>query len=190
MRQRQRERKREGRNEIEEKGGERIEIVTNRGFSSFCDFQPFLCGSERRDVGYLTADLRHWASLILNPRERGRGCNSILFHLFFLSPSLFLSPGYFFLSFEGETNRINPRPQTFLVDFDDKSFRAFRIVRDILSPISCFLFRCNIPLPFPPRLFFLFSLSRHKERDRGLRGYGTRIQRFSRPTIDQGSRRG
>ena len=35
--------------------------------------------SERHGVGYLTGDLRHWASLILNPRESGRGCNSIFF---------------------------------------------------------------------------------------------------------------
>lgn len=118
-----REREREAKNEIEEKGEERIEIVTNRGFSSFCDFQPFLCGSGRRDAGYLTADLRHWASLILNPRERGRGCNSILFHLFFLFPPL-LDTSFFRRRKERRINPRNSRP--FLVDFNNKSPRVSR----------------------------------------------------------------
>lgn len=38
----------------------------------------------------MTGDLRHWASLILNPRERGKGCETPL--LFFPSRTL-LSPG-------------------------------------------------------------------------------------------------
>lgn len=70
------------------KDRERIEIVTG-GSQVSLSFNPLLL--VRANGRWLSAYDRHWASLTLNPRERGRDCQPILLVVFFLMLFL-LSP--------------------------------------------------------------------------------------------------